>query len=222
MVTVDTMLHYVQHQKQQHDVSQREQDSSHMFLSPFCLSLVKKVLAMCHMLWTIADERERKKAVEQESLYRFKPRTFEISEREEDTIVERQLQEMFPSFEEQFQDEEDDQKSDDSYEDRPDSSIQSTSPPSSSFSSSISQFTDDEMHLILSLHLTTFTPTLTPSFPPSSTHRVLEVIRQRLQRREKAAISSPHDHQLVGGLAKLCHELITRVTSSSEGLPSNR
>ena len=219
MITVDTMLHYVQRQKQQHNVSQREQDYPHMFLSPFCLSLVKKVLAMCHTLWTIADEREREKAAEQESLYRFKPRTFEISEREEDTIVEKQLQEMFPSFEEQFQDEEDDHKSDDSYEDRPDSSTQSTL---SSFSSSFSQFTDDEMHLILSLHLTTFTPTLTPSLPPSSTHRVLEVIRQRLQRQEKAAISSPHDHQLVGGLAKLCHKLITRVTSSSEGLPSNR
>ena len=222
MVTVDTMLHYVQCQKQQHNVSQREQDYPHVFLSPFCLSLVKKVLAMCHTLWTIADEREREKAAEQESLYRFKPRTFEISEREEDTIVDRQLQEMFPSFEEQFQDEEDDRKSDDSYEDRPDSSTQST-PPSSSFSSSFSPFTDDEMHLILSLHLTTFIPTLTPSLPPSSTHRVLEVIRQRLQRQEKAAVSSsPHDHQLVGGLAKLCHELITRVTSSSEGLPSNR
>ena len=222
MVTVDTMLHYVQRQKQQHNVSQREQDSFHMFLSPFCLSLVKKVLAMCHTLWTIADEREREKAVEQESLYRFKPRTFEISEREEDMIAEKQLQEMFPSFEEQFQDEEDDRKSDDSYEDGLDNSTQST-PPSSSFSSSFSQFTDDEMHLILSLHLTTFTPTLTSSLPPSSTHRVLEVIRQRLQRQEKAAISSsPHDHQLVGGLAKLCHELITRVTSSSEALPSNR
>lgn len=205
MVTVETLLHYVQYHKQKH------QDCV-FFLSPFVLDLVKNVLSLCQQLWFAADEKRREKEAQEESLYQFKPRTFQISEREEDIMIDRELQKLFPSFEAEFQSEEertDLMENDDS--DRMDQS-----------SSSFSQFTDDEMQLITSLHLTTFTSSLTPSLHSLSSSRILDVVRQLQQRQEMKGSTSPTDGLVVGGLARMCHQLICHVKSSDNMLQSNR
>ena len=221
MVTVETLLHYVRYQKQQ------QQQSHYTLLSPFVLDLVKQVFSLCQQLWFAADERRREKEAEEESMYQFKPRTFEISEREEDIMIERELQQLFPSFEAEFQnDEERTNQLENDYCDRVDQLP-------SSLPSSFSQFTDDEMQLILSLHLATFTSSLTPSpHSPStssltssphspSTSRVLDVVRQLQQRQEMEGGTSPCDGLVVGGLARMCHQLTCHVTSS-DVLPRNR
>ena len=131
MVTVETLLHYVRYQKQQ------QQQSHYTLLSPFVLDLVKQVFSLCQQLWFAADERRREKEAEEESMYQFKPRTFEISEREEDIMIERELQQLFPSFEAEFQnDEERTNQLENDYCDRVDQLP-------SSLPSSFSQFTDD-------------------------------------------------------------------------------
>ena len=206
MVTVETLLCYVRYQKQQN------QDGA-FFLSPFALELVKNVLSLCQQLWFTADERRREKEAQEESLYQFKPRTFEINEREEDIMIARELNKLFPSFEAEFDNEE---RTDLMENDDSDQMDQSTP-------SSFSQFTDDEMQLIFSLHLTTFTSSLTPSLHYSlSFSRILDVVKQLQQRHEMEGSSSPHDGLVVGGLARMCHQLTCHVTSSDDTLQDNR
>lgn len=217
MSAVETMSRYVQWQRRCFQGGQ-----ANFNLSPSCLSVVNRLLGVCHMLWGLADQRERERAAEEESLYRYRPRTFEVSEREEELVMERQLKELFPSFENDFQGEGENHENDHDEQGVTDDSSKVTS------ACSLSQFTDDEMQLILSLHLTTFAdPSDLPLLPSQdSAHHALEVVQQLLQAEAEEAnvISSPalsSDHLLVGGLARMCYQLTSHVTSDT-ALPSNR
>lgn len=68
------------------------------------LPVVESVLELCWILWSGAEEHLRTKELEEQSLYKFRSKTHLIQESEGE-VSERQLKEMFPSYEEPLEEE---------------------------------------------------------------------------------------------------------------------
>ena len=74
------------------------------FLSDTSLSwreALSGLLELCWSLWLQADEQARVRAKEEESLYRYKARTHQIS-MTEDAAEDEQLSALFPSYDREF------------------------------------------------------------------------------------------------------------------------
>lgn len=107
-------------------------------LSPSWRDIVWCLLELCGSLWLQCEEKERERAREEESLYRFKTKTHQIAE-SEDTIEEVQLRTLFPSFEKDFADTVENEELSSIYVDNPQQCYV--------------QFTPQEMEQICSLHM---------------------------------------------------------------------
>ena len=68
------------------------------------LPVVERVLELCWTLWSVAEEHLRQKEIEEQSLYKFRTKTHVIQDSEEE-VCERQLRDMFPSYEGSMEDE---------------------------------------------------------------------------------------------------------------------
>lgn len=118
-------------------------------LSPSWRDIVWCLLELCESLWLQCEEKERERAREEESLYRFKTKTHKIAE-SEDTIEEVQLRTLFPSFEKDFADTEENEELSSIYVNNPQQPPSSVDPQQYYV-----QFTPQEMEQICSLHMWT-------------------------------------------------------------------
>ena len=122
-------------------------------LSPSWRDIVWCLLDLCGSLWLQCEEKERERAREEESLYRFRTKTHQIAE-SEDTIEEVQLRTLFPSFEKHFANTEEDFTNTEENEELSSSYVNDPQQsPSAVDPQQYVQFTSQEMDQICSLHM---------------------------------------------------------------------
>ena len=71
---------------------------------PNCDSVVRKIFELCHQVWKVADEKQKEREKEEQSLYKIKVVDITDDETGEEENIESILKETFPNYEKDFED----------------------------------------------------------------------------------------------------------------------
>ena len=145
---------------------------------------ISDLLTLCWSLWAEADRQARKKAEEEECLYRYRTKTHQITESEE-KIERGQLEFLFPSYDEEFSA----KNADGDVEMRTEGGTKAVMDESDQHSTELnySQFSREEMEMMCALHLTVHSKSRTHfTYSPStntisSSYDVASQLSQLLQ-----------------------------------------
>ena len=125
-----------------------------------CCSL----LELCYSQWTKLEEMAREKAIEEESLYRYRTKTHNIPEEKEED--ERAMEELFPVYDSEFEEEPGVEISEDILDNDATEEVKEDAEGISS--SVLHQFSEKELEEIASLHIFLFART---QYCPVSSNR---------------------------------------------------
>ena len=72
-------------------------------VGPKCDSVFTRIFELCYQAWEIADQKQKEREKEENSLYRYKARTVDISDENSEDNIETALSEAFPNYEKDFE-----------------------------------------------------------------------------------------------------------------------
>lgn len=166
---------------------------------PTITETISQLLNVCYCIWEFGDQQEREKKQEEESLYRYKPQTINITVDEEE---DKHLLRLFPNFDNFFKENTDDETSQDPL---PDSLPDPLPDVVDMDSSSQIQFSEHEMAMIRELHFRLFN-----SSSITSPNMLPHLTRYRI------AYQLMEDHHCtketgLSGHVKACYSLLTTI-----------
>ena len=154
------------------------------YISHVLPSVFKDILILCYDIWKEADEKEREKRKEEESLYHYKAQTCDITG-DEGRNEDKEIELTFPSYEIFFTGENND------------SSKSIDKPKEGDYT----QFTDVQMEKITCLHSYLY---YTSDLPRSNSHLSAYETAEKLYTK----LDDMKDWDCVGGHAKMCYLLL--------------